>query len=83
KFPPCNEPIHSPSSPNRDHLSRHPDRRAFPSKLTRHKPRSTADTLVQSQNPAVPAFPANNPGRIESRSCGVECTGRSLNRGDG
>ncbi|RVO95694.1 hypothetical protein CN109_35965, partial [Sinorhizobium meliloti] len=29
-------PIHSPSSPNRDHLSRHPDRRAFPSKLSRH-----------------------------------------------
>ncbi|RVG81783.1 hypothetical protein CN221_36790, partial [Sinorhizobium meliloti] len=35
----CNEPIHSPSSPNRDHLSRHPDRRAFPSKLSRHSTR--------------------------------------------
>ncbi|RVQ27370.1 hypothetical protein CN068_35225, partial [Sinorhizobium meliloti] len=39
----CNEPIHSPSSPNRDHLSRHPDRRAFPSKLSRHRARCAAD----------------------------------------
>ncbi|RVK85004.1 hypothetical protein CN150_35670, partial [Sinorhizobium meliloti] len=51
-----NEPIHSPSSPNRDHLSRHPDRRAFPSKLSRHR--------RPGEFPAWPSFSLHQSGDL-------------------